>query len=105
MASKITSSNYANINTAITDFTKTGKYIGVGMTIFNNEGKTEIHNSIQNRIVKGVILGNSYINEAGVTVKPSITVTFSDSTSFKAIDDETNAWYSLEPKPLVKRTF
>ncbi len=103
MTSKIISSNYAFMNTAISDFTKTGKYIAVGMTVFNNEAKTQIN--IKNRIVKSVTLSNSYINDAGVTTKPSITIVFNDNTDFKAIDGETNAWYSLEPKPLVKREF
>ena len=86
---KLTSTNYTQINSSITELMRTGTYSGVAMTVYTDEALTTIAigpngNPIEKRKVVSVNTTNSYTDTNGVLINPSIIVMFADKTEIKS---------------------
>lgn len=107
---KLTSTNYTQINSSITELMRTGTFSGVAMTVYTDEALTTIAigpngTPIEKRKVISVNTTNSYTDANGVLINPSLIVMFADKTEIKSIDTVDNYWFSVEGIVLKKKTF
>lgn len=107
---KLTSSNYTQINSGITELMRTGTFSGVAMTVYTDEALTNMvvdanGSPIEKRKVVSVNTTNAYTDANGVLINPSLIVMFVDKTEIKSVDTVDNYWYSIEGIILKKKTF
>ena len=107
----INSSTYDALNNSIVNIINTGNYAAI--SIFTDASGTEYHpdefGNINNRIILGITLTDSYIDNSGNLNDAFVTITFQnlDGTpggqyiiSLTTVDNVDSHWYTLTSIPV-----
>ena len=111
MTTKFETANYSQLNTSMGDLLKTGLYSAVGITIYDDEAGTVIHNCddgtpMDKKPILNVKKTDSYTDkDTNAIVNACVEIIFSDSKKCMCMDGMGNLWYKLEGIPIVRRTF
>lgn len=110
MTTQLKTTNYEIINTAIYDTLSSGQNSYAAISLYTNGKKTTLAtdsngNNIENRPILTISQTLSYINENGDTVNPTVTLEFTDGTTFKSDDVLDKFWYTVTGVPIVLKRF
>lgn len=111
MTTKFETANYSHLNTSMSDLLKTGLYSAVGITIYDDEAGTVIHECDDGTLMdKKPILNikkiDSYTDkDTNSIVNACVEIVFSDSKKCMCADGTHNLWYKLDGIPIVRRRF
>jgi PDZ domain-containing secreted protein len=110
MSSQLKTTNYDIINAAVHEILSSGNYSYAIIDIFTNSSKTKFALDsnglpVDDRKVQSISQTLEYINENGDKVNPTITIDFTDGTSFTSDDILDKFWYSVIGVPIEIKTF
>ena len=110
MSSQLKTTNYEIITAAVHEILSSGKYSHAIIDVFTNSSKTifAVDSNgvpVDDRRVQTISQTLSYINENGDTVNPTVTIEFTDGTTFKSDDVLDKFWYNVTGVPIVLKTF
>ena len=110
MTSQLKTSNYEIINASIYEKLSTGQNSYAAISIFTNGKKTNLATdsngaTIENRPIQTISQTLAYVNENGDSVNPTVTLEFTDGTTFTSDDILDSLWYSVTGVPIVMKTF
>jgi hypothetical protein len=110
MTTQLKTTNYDIINTAIYDTLSTGQYSYAAISIFTNGKKTTLATdsnslAIENRPIQTISQTLAHVNENGDSVNPTVTIDFTDGTTFTSDDVLDKFWYTVSGIPIVLKTF
>lgn len=110
MTTQLKTTNYEIINTAIYNTLSSGQNSYAAISVFTNGKKTDLAVdsnglAIENRPIQTISQTLSYVNENGDTVNPTVTIEFTDGTTFTSDDVLDKFWYTVSGIPIVLRTF
>jgi len=110
MTTQLKTSNYEIINASIYDTLSTGQNSYAAISVFTNGKKTTLATdsnglNIENRPIKTISQTLAYVNENGDSINPTVTLEFTDGTTFTSDDVLDKFWYSVSGVPIVMKTF
>ena len=110
MTTQLKTTNYEIINASIYDTLSTGQNSYAAISIFTNGKKTTLATdsngaNIENRPIKTISQTLAYVNENGDSINPTVTLEFTDGTTFTSDDVLDKFWYSISGVPIVMKTF
>ena len=110
MSSLLKTTNYDIITAAVHEILSCGKYSHAIIDVFTNNAKTDFALDsngllVDDRRVQSISQTLEYINENGDTVNPTVTIDFTDGTSFTSDDVLDKFWYTVLGVPIVLKTF
>ena len=110
MTTQLKTSNYDVIKSAIYDTLSTGKNSYAAISVFTNSKKTNLATdsnglAIENRPIQTISQTLAHVNENGDTVNPTVTLEFTDGTTFTSDDVLDKLWYTVSGVPIVLKTF
>lgn len=110
MSSQLKTTNYDIITAAVHEVLSSGKYSHAIIDVFTNSSKTNFALDsnglpVDDRKVQTISQTLSHIDENGNTVNPTVTLEFTDGTTFTSDDVLDKFWYTVIGVPIVLKTF
>ena len=110
MSSLLITTNYDIITAAVHEILSSGKYSHAIIDVFTNSAKTDFALDsngvpVDDRRVQAISQTLAYVNENGDSVNPTVTLEFTDGTTFTSDDVLDKFWYTVIGVPIVLKTF